>query len=483
MAVLASRSTALRRALTLLVFLVTLSVAGSSILNKRQLGGLLDEWMYLGAHLTQYRTLGFEGQPTVFRPPGYPAFISGLMVLFVDPPKAFDMEYLRQGARVVYWAQAVLLAATATLLFLWLCRRFRPGIAAFGALWFGTNAYAVVLAGLLHYAVLHLLLLVVCCYTTELAAAEAPPGIWRWARAGIVWGVSTLVRPVSLLWPPFLAVLCGVRFRKLAPAGRALGACLLGMLLVVAPWTLRNAGLTSHLIPVNAQAWTALWRMTVAPWERAPNHYNWYSTIHTHYEPMIAGVTGSSTYNYDSFVRHVVEIEAVARAETFRNLRTQPKVYLHNCLTAFLSFNLDLNTVLVQVFEHLQTPGATYSGSFDWFMPGNPQDFHSKASRRWLSISFSLMTAAAFAGAWYGWRRRDPFLVVPGIAYACVMSAHVFVYMDMPYYYVKLPFVAVFACALVDSLSWRGPGALTVGDGLAVGLLLGSVATTTRVLV
>jgi hypothetical protein len=47
-------------------------------------------------------------------------------------------------------------------------------------------------------------------------------------------------------------------------------------------------------------------------------------------------------------------------------------------------------------------------------------------------------------------RRRDPALLVAGTLWLCVVVAHALVWMDLLYYYVKLPFLFVGGFRFVD---------------------------------
>lgn len=79
------------------------------------------------------------------------------------------------------------------------------------------------------------------------------PRLGRALGAGLLWGLAILSRPTALLMPALVAVWSWVpmgltvqpreRVRQLIALG-------LGVVLVVAPWTLRNAIVFKHLIPV-----------------------------------------------------------------------------------------------------------------------------------------------------------------------------------------------------------------------------------------
>jgi len=66
---------------------------------------------------------------------------------------------------------------------------------------------------------------------------------------------------------------------------------------------------------------------------------------------------------------------------------------------------------------------------------------------------------------------------IPGLAFTCVALAHALTFFDFTYYYLKLPFLVVFAASGLASLRERGPLLAALFAGLAVAgsaaLLLG----------
>ena len=68
-----------------IVFVVVAATGIASHTSNRpleQLGGLTDEWFWLGTTIHIFGSLAAEGEHAiVFRPPGYPAFIAGTLAL------------------------------------------------------------------------------------------------------------------------------------------------------------------------------------------------------------------------------------------------------------------------------------------------------------------------------------------------------------------------------------------------------------------
>ena len=132
-----------------------------------------------------------------------------------------------------------------------------------------------------------------------------------------------------------------------------------------------------------------------------------------------------------------------------RNLRRSPGVYLDSVVSGFLTFNLDINSVLLKAFQYLQTPGARLRDS--WFDVGHPQTFHPGTLSTVFSVYMSILTALAGGGAWIAWRRKDLELMAPATVYLCLAVGHALTYMDLMYYYQRVPFLYVFVASLGEA--------------------------------
>jgi hypothetical protein len=186
-------------------------------------------------------------------------------------------------------------------------------------------------------------------------------------------------------------------------------------------------------------------------------------------------VTGEEKYTYLGYVKNNMAIEAELKAQAFANLRRQPQIYLWNVARGFLSMNLQLNTSLVSVFQRTQRTGQSVD---PWVSFGagahakRPETLTSGAT----GVLVALLTLLAGLGIVRGVARRDTFLAVPGLVYLSLTLAHTITYFDYNYYYLKVPFLIVFAMLGADSLGvWgRRLAAGLVGLSLAatLGLLL-----------
>ena len=466
-----------RARLAAAVALAVLALALASLHRLRQLGDAWnpDEWYLLGANLAVHGTLGFGDEPTVFRAPGYPALVAAVLCMG-GCPAALTPAVIWDTRRALYLAQALALALGAGGAAFWWSGRMSRSVAAAGALSLGANPYVLALVGLPHYSLVHLVLLVLG--TWALAAALAKRQWLPMAACGVLWGLFTLVRPVTLPLPLFVLLLLGVTEEGWAAALRRSAVFAVGLVLAVAPWTLRNFEVRGRLVPVNAQAWVALWASTVGPMPVKPDHYNWYRVARTEYLPVFSRVTGAAAFEYRALYAHDVALEDAFRAETIRNLGRQPGTYVANVGRAASALLFATSSLPIRLLGALQRPGVRLEDA--WFEPGHPQDFHpSPLARAYAGLATALLPVAAI-GLAAGVRRRDPFLLAPAMVGSCVGLAHALTHMDLFYYYVRLPFLFLFAAYGFETLRARatkgGEGAGRKFVALAVAVALGFAA-------
>jgi hypothetical protein len=458
----------------LVVFALTFSVAGFSVQRRLPLGDvarLTDEWYTLGVNVASRGVLGLEDEPILLRAPGYPFFIAVSLWTFAGDPRPVTWAYLDRGQYAVYLAQAVVLAATAAVLYLWLLRVGRRRVALVSALAFGLNPYSVVLTTLLHYDVLHIFFLVSGGWA--LGSAFEAPGEgrrWPWLGAGLVWGLATLVRPITLLLPAFvLAALFVRRGTSRRDALRSTALFGAGLALAVLPWTARNYSLSGRLIPVNDQGWAAVWGSTTKPLGTHPNHYKWYSLL-PEQKQIYLRVSGRPDFDYLTYVRANRAYEAAFREEALRNLRRSPGVYLGNAVAGVVSLCLDINSVFLKAYEYRQATGVPPQTS--WFIVGHPQGFHPGGTSRAFAAYATLMTVLAAGGLLVAFRGRDPRVLAPAAVFACLAFGHAIAYMDLMYYYQRVPFLFVFASFLVDRAQGRHMPLPGLGRRIPLGPLL-----------
>jgi hypothetical protein len=465
-----------RRLAALLVFLATLGVSAFSLTSRRQLGalgGLTDEWQALGANLAVYGTLGMENEPWVLRPPGYPALVA-LVLKAAGAPNVSTVAYRARVRPLIYAAHALVLASTATLLFAWLSGWLRPGLALAAALVFGVNSLTLVLVGMLHYALVHLLGLVASMWALQRAFQE-PAQRGRMLLTGVLLGLVTLVRPVTLLLPAFAFVALALQLRGAwRPALRAAALLALGMAAVVLPWTARNYAVSGRLIPVNLQAGIVWWAATekALPWD--PDHYLWYDlgpellAIHTR-------VTGAQGYDIVTFARRLPELEAEYRREAIANLRERPSVYARNVARVLWASAAQTSTALPRGFVRLQRDPSPKGPPQSWFTLGPTDELGSPGLAWGLRLLGGALTALGAAGLLVAARARDAALLGPLALGACVVAAHAVTHLDLLHHYLRLPFAVVFAFYALDRLAAAG---FTAARGIGLALAAASAALT-----
>jgi 4-amino-4-deoxy-L-arabinose transferase-like glycosyltransferase len=193
----------------------------------------------------------------VFYPPVYPYFVGALF-------RAFGTM------RAVLWAQVVLGALLV------------PVVGRAGALAFGRRAgllaaavtafYPELLWYSAHYWSETVYLLLLWGAIERTLAADARGSRGTAAVAGLLWGLATLTRELSLYLVPIVALwMAWPRARAVGPSrarttrdltpamGRA-AVLVLATVLTVAPWTIRNAIVLRAFIPVSTMGGLNLWQ-------------------------------------------------------------------------------------------------------------------------------------------------------------------------------------------------------------------------------
>jgi hypothetical protein len=447
-----------RRLATLLLAAAVLSVLSWDLLARRQLGtmaGLTDEWIMLGANLAVHGTLGLGDEPWLLRPPGYPAFIAVPLYL-AGAPRVVTMAYLDRAQGLVFALQALALTATAVLTYLWLARSLRPATAVAAAVTLALNPASVVGVGLLQYGTLHVACIVGGLWLLERALASWPAHRAPTAVAGAFWGLVTLVRPVSLVLPPFVLAAylwSGARETR----RRAIGATLLFTLsaaAVIAPWTARNYAVSGRFVLVNLQGWANLWAATLRPLPSDTESYRW-STFGPDILRIQERVTGKAEYDLLTYVRFNVEIEAAYRREALANLRRQPGVFATNAMRTVATLATGTSTVALAVFRLVQRPGVVPRP--EWFNPPLSRHLGSDGLRTGFRLLVAALSALAAVGALLGLRRRVGVAWVTSVVAGGLLAAHALAHLEFTYLYVKMPFVVVLGFLAVDRIPGRMP--------------------------
>jgi 4-amino-4-deoxy-L-arabinose transferase-like glycosyltransferase len=180
------------------------------------------------------------------RPPLTSIFLAGVFVFVgVDVARALLVQCVLSAATVLLFAE---LARS-------LFDSRRAGIAA-ALLGAGFLPYASMASQLLSET-LFIFLIAAALLAFEAARRRGLP--WRWLLAGgLLWGLATLTRPVGLYALPLLLLWALLGAQRRFDVRPAL-ALLLGVVVVVAPWTARNYAVHDHLILVDTNGGTSFW--------------------------------------------------------------------------------------------------------------------------------------------------------------------------------------------------------------------------------
>jgi hypothetical protein len=464
-----------------LVFLASLLVAVVAVVRLPALGamgGTTDEHFALGLKLRVTGTIGVSAdEPTTLRPPGYPALVAMATAALAPPPsKVSSAVFDRAAEHAVYFAQALLLAVGSTLLYLWLRPTAGPWIAAGAALAFATCPAVLVLCTLLHYSMLHAVLLLAVCVAVGRTLED---GTDRAAvLTGLLTGAANLVRPVTLWLPAFAALALWCRFgtRRAVRSGILM---LLTSLVVMTPWTVRNYRLSGRVLPVGDTGWHTLWAQTVRPLSPDPDRYVHFN-LHADIDRLFRAITGAPQYDYLVHVRQTGAVEQGFRADALANIRRQPRVYAANVARSLASLVFRSSVVYVRATDALRGQRRSRDRNAvpqEWLRPGAPD-----VGAQWMAVATSVALALtgllAAAGIAWSARRREPFgLTVLAVA-GCVLATHALAFVSMMHHYLRLPFLFAGAAIALQAARAHGGRVYAAAAALAIVAVILSLLVT-----
>ena len=225
------------------------------LLAARAPVGLSDPYVYLSAAASLSEGNGYAsllGRPTAYYPPGYPIFVAAVHRV---------SELIGQGPRLILilgLAQAVLGGVGAGALVI-AGNRLRPGawLGVLAGLLFAFWPNLIIHSGLvlsesLYLSAFCVLLAALCVWTCKLGVTTRNNSVMVISVLLGATALCTLVRPqsVAVLLPAAgLGWLLGGLGWRFALRGVAL--LLLGMLIGILPWTLRNALVMKAFVPMS----------------------------------------------------------------------------------------------------------------------------------------------------------------------------------------------------------------------------------------
>ena len=263
---------------------------------------------------------------------------SGSRICFVSHGKTSAGRSAEADHRTIVQFHALLLGAIAASIFLWVATWGDTIMATALAVMASLNPHTLALANVVSYHLLFLTLLLFSTLRLLSLRRSASAGLPA-AGAGVLLGLASLVRPVTLALPVLIVPL--LLLRGPTP-GRVKSAILivLGMALVIGPYVGRNYLVTGQPI-VTAQSGFAFWGTSVEKMQPGDPFLVWQPIWFKYGMPVFAKVTGSATYSGLLLNAHAVELNGEFAKEARQNIAASPGIYLHNIVRNFISFNLD----------------------------------------------------------------------------------------------------------------------------------------------
>ena len=167
------------------------------------------------------------------------------------------------------------------------------------------------------------------------------------------------------------------------------------------------------------------------------------------------------------------ELDAAHRREAIANIRRQPLVYVRNVARSLYTLTFQMNTGLPRAFRFLQRePGLARA---DWFQRGLPQPFEGRGLAMALRGSFGILAALSVVGLALAALQRDRQMLPPVLVGACVGLAHALTHMDLMYFYLRIPFLVIFAFYALHQLVPRGPNLVLRGRPIPAAMAAGFV--------
>jgi hypothetical protein len=434
--------------------------------------GPSDEHLDLGRRLYRTGSLSTTTDPGVLRPPGYLAFIAATLHLrdAWTALRGLPSDQAPTDEQAVLQAQSVVGAAAAVFVFAFAVSLVPPFEAACAALVLAWGPVALPMVGVWSYPTLHVALVAFATAHLDHAVRAAPRKPLGPLLAGVSWGLVTLVRPVTLILPPFVYLMArrpGDRSRKSAALVALLFAA--GMALAILPYTVRNYLATRRVVLVNAQDGFALWAATARRFEPQEEFLSWGSLWGERGMIIYRRVTRRPEYDLETFSAHVLELNDAFRDQALRNLRRRPGVYVANVATNLSVFCRD--------------PMDRWPISL---ANANQRDVR-RAERVATAYAAALMLLA-LVGVVVGVRRGDGAAWTVLLVFVTMALSHALTYLNARYTYVKLPLLAMalpfcFAALADRSVPGRrGPSGVRLSSVLAATVLALTAASTLMLL-
>jgi hypothetical protein len=408
----------------------------------------------IGQNLRSTGTLMIDGVPSIFRPPGYPGFVAATLWIAdaVSPQAAMSPRSNEHDWRVVVTAQGLLLGVMAAAFFLWASRWNGFTVAAGFAFAATLNPWSLALANVATYHLLFVVLLTFSTLALFLLRNSARGAL----GAGLLWGLTCLVKPVALIIPFFIAPLLLIR-RPLRSAITAIILIGAGMILIVGPYVARNTVVTGQPF-VTAQGGVVFWGSSVEKMTPDQSFLEWQPIWWKYGMPIFSRVTGAAQYSDPVQNAYALQLNAEFWNQTRQNVIAAPDIYFYNVARNFISFNLDTMEF------------------WNKFLVAHNKRLVDALSQVWIILLMMLSAAGVIQGIL---KNDDDAFIVTAV-YLCIVVGHSISFATALYTVSKFPLILLgFALLLrqLESLPRYAVLARTVACGMAgFGLIISVLA-------
>jgi hypothetical protein len=420
------------------VFIV-ISIVSLLILSKAS-PMVWEDHFQIGQNLRTTGALTIGDVPSIIRPPGFPGFVAATLWIGDAISRSKDAaspRSLEHDRRIVVSAHGILLGTMAAALFFWASRGSGFAVAAGIAAAATLNPYMLALANLASYHLLFVVLLTFATLGLALFRNASQPSSMGAVAAGLLWGLTSLVKPVTLIVPIFIAPLLLMRW-PLRTAVKSAIMIGVGMILVVGPYVARNYWITGQPI-VTAQGSFAFWGTSV---ERAdPNQpfIVWQPIWWKYGMPIFSRVTGSAEYSEPLMNAYALQLNAEFSKEARENITAAPGIYLHNVVQNFISFNLDTMEF------------------WNKFLVAHNKQLVHMLTEIWI---ISLLALSAMGAIW-GCVRNDGDAITVTTVYLCIVIGHSVSFATELYTVSKFPLIILGFALLAMRLETHRYGMLS----------------------
>jgi 4-amino-4-deoxy-L-arabinose transferase-like glycosyltransferase len=414
---------------TAAIFMVTSIVALLMLAKATPI--VWEDHFKIGQNLRSTGTLTIDDVPSIIRPPGYPAFVAAALWISdaIHARKDVSADSTQErDQRTVVFAQGILLGTMAAALFFWASLWSGSVAAASIALAAALNPYALALANLLSYHLLFVVLLTFSTLALALLRGRSQPSGLSALGVGLLWGLTSLVKPVALIIPIFAAALMLIR----RPRHHALTSTILlgvGMILMVGPYVARNYSVTGQPF-VTAQAGFAFWGTSIEKIDPDQPFLVWQPIWWKYGMPIFTKITGSAQYSEPLINAYAVQLNAEFSKQARQNITAAPDIYLYNVARNFISFNLDTMAF------------------WNKFFVAHNKRLVQVLSEFWIVC----LMALAAAGAIWGCLRNDDDAVTVTAVYLCIVVAYSISFATELYTISKFPLIILCFALLVVRL-------------------------------